>query len=156
MLPKSNSHFKRMCQSTRSGFTWGPDSVFLKDYRNQTHIVQVRREHVVNGNTVLSQSKSNFPKGKPRTPKNHLLRHYAAKFSKDVFWVFIGKRWFWRENQLFPRKKMVLGRKTNFFLGKRWFWTGKPIFPRENQKHQKNKIGKLYSQTPKRWYPCFP
>ena len=29
-----------------------------------------------------------------------------------------------RKNQLFPRKKMVLGRKTNFFLGK----TKKTIF----------------------------
>ena len=29
--------------------------------------------------------------------------------------IFLGKRWFWAEKQLFPRKKMVLGRKTNFF-----------------------------------------
>ena len=45
----------------------------------------------------------------------------------------------------FPRKKMVLDRKTNFFLGKRWFWKenqkkGKPTFPRENQKNQKKTI----------------
>ena len=29
------------------------------------------------------------------------------------------KNGFGQENQLFPRKKMVLDRKTNFFLGKR-------------------------------------
>ena len=26
------------------------------------------------------------------------------------------------------RKKLVLGRKNNFFLGKRWFWAEKPTF----------------------------
>ena len=42
-------------------FPEGQDSVSLKDCRNQTHIsrervnqlIQVRREHAVNGNTVL-------------------------------------------------------------------------------------------------------
>ena len=80
-LPKSKSHFKRTCQSTRSGFTWGPDSVSFKDYRNQSHIstervsqlVQVRREHVVYGNTVLFQSKANFSKGKPKTPGKNVF-----------------------------------------------------------------------------------
>ena len=59
------------------------------------------------------------PNQKPTFPrenqKNHLLRHYAARHQKDGFFGF-------------PRKKMVLDRKTNFFLGKRWFWTGKPTF----------------------------
>ena len=32
--------------------------------------------------------------------------------------VFLGKIGFRVENQLFPRQKTVLGRKTNFFLGK--------------------------------------
>ena len=51
---------------------------------------------------------------------------------------FSGKGGFGVKNQLFPRKKMVLGRKTNFFLGpsfetlcgqtpKRWFFL---VFPR--------------------------
>ena len=31
---------------------------------------------------------------------------------------FPGKRWFWRTKPTFRRKKMVLGRKTNFSLGK--------------------------------------
>ena len=31
---------------------------------------------------------------------------------------FRGKRWFWLENQLFPKEKMVLGRNTNFLLEK--------------------------------------
>ena len=45
---------------------------------------------------------------------------------------FLGKRWFWAENQLFPGKKMVLGKKNNFFLGKRWFWAEKnQLFPRK-------------------------
>ena len=42
---------------------------------------------------------------------------------------------FGQKNQLFPRKKMVLGRKTNFFLGKRWFWQKNQLFPSENQKN---------------------
>ena len=134
-LPKSKSHFKRTCQSTRSGFTWGPDSVSFKDYRNQFHIstervsqlVQVRREHVVYGNTVLFQSKANFSKGKPKTPGRKTSFETLCD-QKMFFWFFLGKRWFWREEPIFPRKKMVLYRKTSFFLGKRWFWIGKPTF----------------------------
>ena len=54
-----------------------------------------------------------------KTKKKHLLRHYAARHQKDVFFGFsLGKDGFGQEKQLFPRKKMVLGRKTNFFLGK--------------------------------------
>ena len=68
------------------------DSASLKDYRNQTHIsrerfsqlVQVRREHVINGHTVLFQSKSNVS----NKNQKHLLRHYAAKLSKDGFFRF--------------------------------------------------------------------
>ena len=47
---------------------------------------------------------------------------------------------FGQRNQLFPRKKMVLGRKTSFFSGK----TKKPSF------------GKLCGQTPKRFFFGFP
>ena len=35
---------------------------------------------------------------------------------------------FWSAIPSFPRKKMVLDRKTNFFVGKRWFWREKPTF----------------------------
>ena len=46
--------------------------------------------------------------------------------------VFFGftqeKDGFGQDNQLFPRKKMVLGRQTNFSLGKKWFWREKPTF----------------------------
>ena len=69
----------------KPAFPEGQDSVLLKDYRNQTRskervsqLIQVRREHVVNGNTmlfhiqvrlehtrngntVLFQSRTNFP-----------------------------------------------------------------------------------------------
>ena len=53
----------------KPAFPEGQDSVSLKDYRNQTHIsrervsqlILVRREHAVNSNTVLFQSKTNFP-----------------------------------------------------------------------------------------------
>ena len=47
---------------------------------------------------------------------------------KMVFWFSLGKNGFGQENQLFPRKKIVLGRKTNLFLGKKWFWREKPTF----------------------------
>ena len=61
--------------------------------------------------------------------KNHVLRHYAARHQKDGFFCFPKeKNGFGQENQLFPRKKMVLDRKTNFFLGKRWFGREKPTF----------------------------
>ena len=75
---------------------WGPDPVSLKDYWNQNHIstervsqlIQVRREHVVNGNTVPSQSKTNFPRENQKNPKKNLLRHYAARLQKDGFFGF--------------------------------------------------------------------
>ena len=51
---------------------------------------------------------------------------------KMVFFVFLKeKHGFGQENQLFPGKKMVLDRKTNFFRGKRWFRHEKPTFPRK-------------------------
>ena len=56
-----------------------------------------------------------FPRKNQTNQKNHVLRHYAAKLQKDCFFGF-------------TRKKMVLGRKTNFFLGKKWFWAEKPTF----------------------------
>ena len=45
-----------------------------------------------------------FPRENQKNQKQHLLRHYAARLRKDGFFGF------------FPRKKMVLDRKTNFFL----------------------------------------
>ena len=45
-----------------------------------------------------------------------------------------------QNNQFFPRKKMVLDRKTNFFLGKT----------------KKTSFRKLYGQTPKKWFFGFP
>ena len=50
---------------------------------------------------------------------------------------------FGQENQLFPRKKIVLGRKTNFFLGK-------------TKKKQKTSFETLCGQTPKKMFFCFP
>ena len=139
----------RKCR-VKTAFPAGPDSVSLKNYRKQTQIsrervcqlIHVRREvrilylsRTTEINLTFQQDMSvsslRFdvstkstaalypPNPKPTLPrenqKNHLLRHYAAKLQKDGFLVF-------------PRKKMVLDRKTNFFLGKRWFWTGKPTF----------------------------
>ena len=59
------------------------------------HLVQVRREHAGNGNTVLFQSETNFFLGKAKKAKN------------DIFWAPT-------ENQLFPRKKFVFWPKTFF------------------------------------------
>ena len=50
----------------KPAFPAGPDSVSLEDCQNQIHIsrecarqlVQIRREHALNGNTVLFQSKT--------------------------------------------------------------------------------------------------
>ena len=85
---------------------------------------------------VLGRKTIFFPGKTKQNQKKHLLRHYAARHQKDGFLVF-------------PRKKMVLHRKTNFFLGKRWLWTGKPekncsgqenqLFPRENPKKKQKK-----------------
>ena len=134
----------------KTAFPAGPDSVSLKNYRKQTQIsrervsqlIHVRREvrilylsRTTEINLTFQQDMSvnslRFdvstkstaalypPNPKPTLPrenqKYHLLRHYAAKLQKDGFLVF-------------PRKKMVLDRQTNFFLGKKWFWTGKPTF----------------------------
>ena len=59
---------------------------------------------------------TNFFLGKAK--KKHLLGDHAAKVQNDGFLGFPKKKWFGQENQLFPRKKMVLGRKTNFYWKK--------------------------------------
>ena len=137
----------------KTAFPAGPDSVSLKNYRKQTQIsrervsqlIHVRREvrilylsRTTEINLTFQQDmsvnswrfdmstkstaalyppnpKPTLPRENQKNQKKHLLRHYAAKLQKDGFLVF-------------PRKKMVLDKKTNFFLGKRWFWTGKPTF----------------------------
>ena len=91
----------------------------------------------------------------------------------------LGKDGFEQENQLFPRKKlvlgrktnflfgkkMVLGRKTNFFLGKRWSWAGKPTSSQEKDgfvqethlflgKTKKPSFWSLAVEFPKRCF-CF-
>ena len=74
--------------------------------------------------------------GKTKKPKKkHLLRHYAAKLQKDCFFVF-------------PRKKMVLGRKTNFFLGQ----TKNTIFW-ETMRPNSKKIF-LWFSLGKSWFFC--
>ena len=137
----------------KTAFPAGPDSVSLKNYRKQTQIsrervsqlIHVRREvrilylsRTTEINLTFQQDmsvnslrfdvstkstaalyppnpKPTLPRENQKNQKKHLFRHYAAKLQKDGFLVF-------------PRKKMVLDRKTNFFLGKTWFWTGKPTF----------------------------
>ena len=62
-----------------------------------------------------------FPRENQKNKKKqkHHLRHYATRHQKDGFLVFSREKdGFGQENQLFPRTKMVLGRKTIFFLGK--------------------------------------
>ena len=64
----------------------------------RSQLIQARREHVVNGNTVPSQylpMTNELFLGKTKKPKVHLLRHYAGRLQKDGFLVF-------------PRKTMVL------------------------------------------------
>ena len=88
--------------------------------------------------------KTNFFLGKTKKNKKNIFWETMRPNSKKMFfWFSLGKNGFGQENQLFPRKKMVLDRKTNFFLarkklvldrktnfflGKRWFWAEKPTF----------------------------
>ena len=51
---------------------------------------------------------------------------------------------FGQENQPFPRKKMVLGRKTNFFLGK------------TKKTKKKNLLGNYAAKLPKDGFFGFP
>ena len=125
-------------------FPAGPDSVSLKNYRKQTQISRERVSQLIHVRSevrilyllsllrateinltfqqdvsvnsfrfdVSTQSTATlcppnqeptFSRENQNNPKIHLLRHYAARHQKMDFWVF-------------PRKKMVLDRKTNFFL----------------------------------------
>ena len=123
----------------KTAFPAGPDSVSLKNYRKQTQIsrervsqlIHVRREvrilYLSSSTEIIltfqqdlsvnsfrfdaPNPKPTFPRKNQKNQKNHLLGN-----SKRLFFL------------VFPRKKMVLGRKTNFFLGKRWFWAEKPTF----------------------------
>ena len=67
---------------------------------------------------VLGRKTNFFLRKTKKTKTKHLLGHYAARLQKDGFLVF-------------PRKKMVLDRKTNYFLGKKWFCAEKQLFPRK-------------------------
>ena len=129
----------------KTAFPAGPDSVSLKNYRKQTQIsrervrklIHVRREvrilylsRTTEINLTFQQdvsvnslrfdvsTKSTAalypPNPKPTLPREN-QNTMRPNSKKMVFFVF-------------PRKKMVLDRKTNFFLGKRWFWAGKPTF----------------------------
>ena len=46
----------------------------------------------------------------------------------------------YKKSQLFPRKNLVLGCKTNFFLGKSWFLAKNQLFPRKKKKKQTKNI----------------
>ena len=72
-------------------------------------------------------------------PENQIFPRENQKNKKNIFCGKLHglfgfpeeKNGFSRRNQLFTRKKMVLGRNTNFFLSKTWFWVEKPIFSQE-------------------------
>ena len=102
-----------------------------------------------------SNQKPTFPR---ENPKNNSLKILCGQILKRLFFWFLlekmEKDCFGGNNQLFPRKKMVLVRKTNFFLfGKTkkqnknifwetlrpdskkmvfWFSLGKGGFPAQN------------------------
>ena len=133
-----------------------------KTAQNQTHIsrestrslVQVRREHALNGNTVLFQSTTNFFLRK--TKKTCFGKLYGQTPQRWFFGFSLGKISFQWKNQLFPRKRMVLDQKTNFFLGKDGFGPKNQLFPRKTKKTKKKpSFGKLYGRTPKRWFFWF-
>ena len=100
-----------------------------------------------------SQSKTNLT----QKAKKHIFWETMRPDSKKI--VFF----------VFPRKKMVLGRKTYFFIGKRWFWRRKPIFSqetdgfgkenqlflRENKKTPKNIFWETCGQSSKLWFFWF-
>ena len=81
-------------------FPAGPDSVFLTDYQNQTHISierarqreKVRRQGAFCGKAVLFQSETACPREIPKDKNNHILGNYTAKLSKDCFLVFSNKQ----------------------------------------------------------------
>ena len=108
----------------KPAFPAGPDSVSLEDCQNPTHmsrerpwqIVQVRREHALNGNTVLFQSRTNFFLGNQQTQNTIFWETIRPNSKKDCYLVF-------------PRKRLVFGATSTFFLGKRWFWDKKTIIP---------------------------
>ena len=60
-----------------------------------------------------------------------------------------------RKNQLFPRKKMVLGRKTTIFFPRKKMVLGRKnqLFPEKATK--KKSFRKLCGQTPKGWFFWF-
>ena len=76
-----------------------------KTAQNQTHIsrestrslVQVRREHALNGNTVLFQSTANFFLRK----KNMFWETIRPNSTKMVFWFSLGKNFFSAEKPTF-------------------------------------------------------
>ena len=75
--------------------------------------VQVRREHAIDGNSVLFQSKTNFLQ-----EKNYLLGNYTARLQKDCCLVF-------------PRRKSWFSVPKAKFLATRWFWAKQPTISQE-------------------------
>ena len=72
------------------------------------HLVQVRREHAGNGNTVLFQSETNFFLGKTKKPK---MTSVGLRPKTNFF---LGKSMFFGPKPSFPRKKLISPPKTNF------------------------------------------
>ena len=101
-----------------------------------TFQVFLGRKRFSSGKPTISQEKDGFGKENQHflrenkeNKTKHLLESYAAKIQNYGFFGFPWEKvGFPTENHLFPRRKMVLGRKTNVFLGNKWFWHGKPIF----------------------------
>ena len=96
-LPKSNSDFKGACQPPRLC-----SSTFSFDLSTRS--------------TVLFQLKTNFPF--PRENQLKQTKNLQPNSQKMFLGFLLRKDGFGVKNRLFPRKKMVLGRKTNFFQGK--------------------------------------
>ena len=116
------------------------------------HLVQARREHARNNNTVRFQAEADF---------------FLGETNKNIFWETIrpNSKFFFLpvlpfsvEKPTFPAEKIGFSlEKTNFFLRKGWFsmeklffraesWFSiKQTFPKKNKS-----FGKLYGQTPKR------
>ena len=126
--------YRKYCVKT--AFPAGPDSVSLKNYRKQTQIsrervsqlIHVRREvrilYLSRTTEIIltfqqDMSVNSFRFDAPN-PKPTFPRENPKNQKKPSFETLCGqtpKRWFFLVFCL--RKKMVLGRKTNFFLGKR-------------------------------------
>ena len=81
---------------------------------------------------VLGRKTNCFLGKTKKTKKNKKTIFWETMWpnsKKIVFLVFPQEKvGFSAQNHLFPRKKLVLDRKTIFFLGKSWFWTEKPTF----------------------------